>query len=67
MAIMNKVEINCTSTMGGDKMIIEQGARSSELSISVLEDRLFKDPTTITIGKYEAEEIINALKVKFDL
>ena len=66
MAIMNKVEINCTSTMV-DKMIIEQGAKSSELSISVLEDRLFKDPATITIGKYEADEIINALKVKFDL
>lgn len=63
---MNKVEINCTSTMG-DKMIIEQGAKDSELFLSILEEGLFKDPATITISKYEAEEIINALKVKFDL
>ena len=66
IAIMNKIEVNCTSTMG-DKMTIEQGAKSSEVSVSVLEECLSKNPATITIGKYEAELIIEYLKAKFEI
>ena len=63
---MDRLEIDCTSRMG-DKMTIEDSHIEGIVYVSVLEECISDVESTITIGKYEAELIIEYLKAKFEI
>lgn len=65
MDIMSRLEFHCKFKSQGF-MVLEELTEDTVI-ISITDDIIWNDEQSIHIGKHEAEEIINALKVKFDL